>query len=137
MKYRDYYELGTIESDSKNHTCNLLCTVDRFLFVRYQLIPQEVLQLLISIEIIYMYVYIHQYSIIFWGHVRLRSIPSNIIAGGKQKILTHYSSIPCTKTVLLEINISAGTTNPGRTRKPENFLKGIRNSISWNPDNPC
>ena len=30
----------------------------------------------------------------------------------------------------------AGTTNPGRTRKPDNPLKGIQNPIPWNLDNP-
>ena len=30
----------------------------------------------------------------------------------------------------------AGTTNPGGTQKPDNPLKGIRNSIPRNPDNP-
>ena len=30
----------------------------------------------------------------------------------------------------------AGTTNPGGTRKPDNPLKGIRNTIPWNPNNP-
>ena len=30
----------------------------------------------------------------------------------------------------------AGTTNPGEIRKPDNPLKGIRNTILQNPDNP-
>ena len=30
----------------------------------------------------------------------------------------------------------AGTTNPKGTRKPDNPLKGIRNPIPWNRDNP-
>ena len=30
----------------------------------------------------------------------------------------------------------AGTTNPGKTRKPDNPLKGIRNPIPQDPDNP-
>ena len=30
-----------------------------------------------------------------------------------------------------------GSTNPRGTRRPDNPLKGIRNPIAWNLDNPC
>ena len=36
----------------------------------------------------------------------------------------------------LQYRLCAGTTNPGGTRKPDNPLKGIRNTIPWNPNNP-
>ena len=39
-------------------------------------------------------------------------------------------------TLLCEYSIHAGTNNPGVTRKLDNTLKGIRNPIPRNPDNP-
>ena len=35
-----------------------------------------------------------------------------------------------------DIMVTAGNTNPGGNRKPDNTLKGIRNPIPQDPDNP-
>ena len=40
------------------------------------------------------------------------------------------------KNLTKERDSTAGTINPGGTRKPENPLKGILNPITWNLDNP-